>query len=57
MWKWKMNPFHMKCLELKMLKLNWQDMVPDTEVLRHFGMISIHTNAMQGTAKMGWPCG
>ena len=41
----------MNCLR-QLLKLKWQDMVPDTEVLRSSGMISINT--MLCKAQLRW---
>ena len=38
----KLNHFHRKCLRI-ILSINWQDMVPDTEVLTRAGIPSIHT--------------
>ena len=38
----KLNHFHTKCLQI-MLSINWQDMVPDTEVLTRACIPSIHT--------------
>ena len=37
-----LNSFHLKCLR-KILKICWQDKVPDTEVLHRADMTSIHT--------------
>ena len=37
-----LNSFHLKCLR-KILKIHWQDKVPDTEVLHHADTTSIHT--------------
>ena len=37
-----LNSFHLKCLR-KILKVRWQDKVPDTEVLHRADMTSIHT--------------
>ena len=37
-----LNSFHLKCLH-KILKIRWQDKVPDTEVLNSADMTSIHT--------------
>ena len=38
----KLNHFHTKCLRI-ILSINWQDMVPDTEMLTRAGIPSIHT--------------
>ena len=38
----RLNHFHTSCLR-KLLKIKWQDRVPDTEVLKRAGMQSIHT--------------
>ena len=38
----RLNDFHTSCLR-KLLKIKWQDLIPDTEVLKRAGMQSIHT--------------
>ena len=38
----RLNQFHTSCLR-KLLKINWQDRIPDTEVLKRIGVQSIHT--------------
>ena len=38
----KLNHFHLSCLG-KLLKIRWQDKIPDTEVLTKAKMQSIHT--------------
>ena len=38
----KLNHFHTSCLR-KLLKIKWQDRIPDKEVLKRAGMQSIHT--------------
>jgi hypothetical protein len=47
----KLNHFHMSCLR-KILRIRWQDHIPDTEVLSRSGMISIHT--MLRKAQLRW---
>ena len=37
-----LNHFHLDCLR-KILRIKWQDKIPDTEVLRLAGLPSIHT--------------
>ena len=37
-----LNNFYTKCLQI-ILSINWQDIVPDTEVLTRAGITSIHT--------------
>ena len=37
----RLNNFHTSCLR-KLLKIKWQDRIPDTEVLKRAGMQSIH---------------
>ena len=37
----RLNHFHTSCLR-KLLKIKWQDRIPDTEVLKRAGMQSIH---------------
>ena len=38
----RLNHCHTSCLR-KLLKIKWQDRIPDTEVLKRAGMQSIHT--------------
>ena len=38
----RLNHFHTSCLR-KLLKIKWQDTIPDTEVLKRAGMQSVHT--------------
>ena len=38
----RLNHFHTSCLR-KLLKIKWQDKIPDTEVLKRAGMQSVHT--------------
>ena len=38
----RLNHFHTICLR-KLLKIKWQDRIPDTEVLKRAGMQSVHT--------------
>ena len=38
----RLNHFHTNCLR-KLLKIKWQDRIPDTEVLKRAGMQSVHT--------------
>ena len=38
----KLNHFHLSCLR-KILKIRWQDKIPDTEVLKKAKMQSVHT--------------
>ena len=38
----KLNHFHLSCLK-KLLKIRWQDKIPDTEVLKKAKMQSVHT--------------
>ena len=38
----KLNHFHLSCLR-KILKIRWQDKIPDTEVLKKANMQSVHT--------------
>ena len=38
----RLNHFHTSCLR-KVLKIKWQDRIPDTEVLKRAGMQSVHT--------------
>ena len=38
----KLNHFHTSCFR-KLLKIKWQDRIPDTEVLKRAGMQSAHT--------------
>ena len=38
----RLNHFHTSCLR-KLLKIKWQDRIPDTEALKMAGMQSVHT--------------
>ena len=38
----RLNHFHTSCLR-KLLKIKWQDKIPDTKVLKRAGMQSLHT--------------
>ena len=38
----RLNHFHTRCLR-KLLKIKWQDRIPDTEVLKRAGIQSVHT--------------
>ena len=38
----RLNHFHISCLR-KLLKIKWQDMIPDTEVLKNAEVQSVHT--------------
>ena len=38
----RLNHYHTSCLR-KLLKIKWQDRIPDTEVLKRTGMQSVHT--------------
>ena len=38
----RLNHFHTSCLR-KLLKIKWQDRIPDKEVLKRVGMQSVHT--------------
>ena len=38
----RLNHFHTSCLR-KLLKIKWQDRIPDTEDLKRAGMQSVHT--------------
>ena len=38
----RFNHFHLSCLR-KLLKIKWQDKIPDTEVLKKVGMQSVYT--------------
>ncbi|VDM00281.1 unnamed protein product [Schistocephalus solidus] len=47
----KLNHFHLSCLR-RILKLRWQDRIPDTEVLERTGILSIH--AMLRQVQLRW---
>nr|VZI24423.1 unnamed protein product [Spirometra erinaceieuropaei] len=42
----RLNHFHLSCLR-RILKLNWQDRIPDTEVLERTGILSIYSMLRQ----------
>ena len=48
----KLNHFHTCCLR-KLLKIKWQDRIPDTEVLNRAGMQSVHTLLLK-LAQLSW---
>ena len=47
----KLNHFHLSCLR-KILKIRWQDKIPDTEVLKKAKMQSVHT--LLNLAQLRW---
>ena len=47
----RLNHFHTSCLR-KLLKIKWQDRIPDTEVLKRAGMQSVHT--LLKSAQLRW---
>ena len=47
----RLNHFHTSCLR-KLLKIKWQDRIPDTEILKRAGMQSVHT--LLNLAQLGW---
>ena len=47
----RLNHFHTSCLR-KLLKIKWQDRIPDTEVLKRPGMQSVHT--LLKSAQLSW---
>ena len=47
----RLNHFHTSCL-IKLLKIKWQDRIPDTEVLKRAGMQSVHT--LLKLARLRW---
>nr|VZI31435.1 unnamed protein product [Spirometra erinaceieuropaei] len=42
----RLNHFHLRCLR-RILRLNWQDRIPDTDVLERTGILSIYTMLRQ----------
>nr|VZI27641.1 unnamed protein product [Spirometra erinaceieuropaei] len=42
----RLNHFHLSCLR-RILRLNWQDRIPDTDVLERTGIVSIYTMLRQ----------
>ncbi|BHF72906.1 hypothetical protein SprV_0401597700 [Sparganum proliferum] len=42
----RLNHFHLSCLR-RLLRLNWQDRIPDTDVLERTGILSIYTMLRQ----------
>nr|VZI49164.1 unnamed protein product [Spirometra erinaceieuropaei] len=47
----RLNHFHLSCLR-RILRLNWQERIPDTEVLERTGMLSIY--AMLRQIQLRW---
>uniref|UniRef100_A0A183SMX7 Reverse transcriptase domain-containing protein n=1 Tax=Schistocephalus solidus TaxID=70667 RepID=A0A183SMX7_SCHSO len=52
----KLNHFHLSCLRL-ILKLRWQERIPDTEVVERTGIISIHAMLKQIYVPQGYTSG
>ena len=50
----RLNHFHTSCVR-KLLKIKWQDGIPDTEVLKRAGMQSVHTLLKLSTVNMDSP--
>ena len=50
----RLNHFHTSCLK-KLLKIKWQDRIPDTEVLKRAGMHCTYSSET-GTVKMDRQC-
>ena len=48
----KLNRFHINCLH-RLLHNTWQDMTPDTEVLKH---AKCSCSAEESSTSEGWPC-
>nr|VZI07372.1 unnamed protein product [Spirometra erinaceieuropaei] len=42
----RLNHFHLSCLR-RILKVNWQDRIPDTDMLERTGILSIYTMLRQ----------
>ncbi|BHF61702.1 hypothetical protein SprV_0100467800 [Sparganum proliferum] len=42
----RLNHFHLSCLR-RILRLNWQDRIPDTDVLERTGILSVYTTLRQ----------
>ena len=47
----RLNHFHLSCLK-KLLKIRWQDKIPDTEVVKKAKMQSVHT--LLKLSKLRW---
>ncbi|BHF65014.1 hypothetical protein SprV_0200802300 [Sparganum proliferum] len=47
----RLNHFHLSCLR-RILRLRWQDRIPDTDVLERTGILSIYT--MLGQMQLRW---
>nr|VZI42988.1 unnamed protein product [Spirometra erinaceieuropaei] len=48
----RLNHFHLSCLR-RILRLNWQDRIPDTDVLERTGIVSIYTMLRQMQMRWG----
>ena len=46
----RINSFHMRCLR-KLLKIKWQDKIPDADVLKRSGLTHLRTMIMQKRLK------
>ena len=42
----KLNSFHLRCLR-RILKVRWQEKIPDTEILQRSGLTHVETMIMQ----------
>ena len=51
----RLNHSHTSCLR-KLLKIKWQDRIPDTEVLKRAGGAQYTYSSEIGTVKMDRPC-
>nr|VZH96041.1 unnamed protein product [Spirometra erinaceieuropaei] len=52
----RLNHFHLSCLR-RILRLNWQDRIPDTEVLERTGTLSIYSMLSQMPLQLERPSG
>nr|VZI42997.1 unnamed protein product [Spirometra erinaceieuropaei] len=48
----RLNHFHLSCFR-RILRLNWQDRIPDTDVLERTGIVSIYTMLRQMQMRWG----
>ena len=48
----RLNSFHLRCLR-KILKVRWQEKIPDTEILKRSGLAHVETLIMQ--QRLRWP--
>ena len=52
---WKLNRLHSNC-QCRLLRINWQDMIPDTEVYQTCRPAKHACSSDESSTSTGWPC-